>query len=180
MFHELGHNMQRRVWTPKGTGEVTCNIFTLHAMEVIAGQKPWIHEWLAKQMPKIKKALDSDNPYKTWMESPGVALGVYAQLQNCFGWQAYKDVFAHYETLAESQKPKSEQEELDYWVKVFSETVRYNLCPLYDLWGLPVGEETRKELASLPAYLPDDEMTQMAPDRVKMVEQNYSGVIRKL
>ena len=178
VFHELGHNMQKKVWTPRGTGEVTCNIFTLHAMDVVAGQNPWIHKWLRRQMPKINKTLNSDDPYKMWLEGPGIALGIYAQLQHSFGWEAYKDVFSHYKT--EDVEIRDNQKKLDYWVKVFSETVRYNLCPLYDLWGLPVGEETRKELASLPAYLPDDEMTQMAPDRVKMVEQNYSGVIRKL
>ena len=180
MFHELGHNMQRKMWNFKGTGEVTCNLFTLHAMEIIAGQKPWIHNWLNKHMPKINKALNSDDPYKMWSASPGVALGIYAQLQHCFGWQAYKDVFTHYELLKENEKPKSDQEKLDYWVNIFSETVKYNLCPLYNLWGLPVGEVTQSKLNHLPAFLPDDEMTQMAPDRVKYVEAKYSQLIRKL
>ena len=26
-FHEIGHNLQNKRWTPTGTGEVTCNIF---------------------------------------------------------------------------------------------------------------------------------------------------------
>lgn len=31
IFHEMGHNMQRGWWTFDGTGEVTCNIFSLKA-----------------------------------------------------------------------------------------------------------------------------------------------------
>ena len=34
IIHELAHNLQRSVWTPKGTEEITVNIFTLHAYEV--------------------------------------------------------------------------------------------------------------------------------------------------
>ena len=33
VFHEIGHNMQRRHWTPGYGGEVTVNIFTLYCME---------------------------------------------------------------------------------------------------------------------------------------------------
>ena len=28
-FHEIGHNLQDWRWTPKGTIEVTCNIFSI-------------------------------------------------------------------------------------------------------------------------------------------------------
>jgi hypothetical protein len=33
LIHELGHNMQRDAWTPRGTEEITVNLFTLHAFE---------------------------------------------------------------------------------------------------------------------------------------------------
>lgn len=34
IIHEIAHNMQRSAWTPKGTEEITVNIFTLFAYEV--------------------------------------------------------------------------------------------------------------------------------------------------
>ncbi len=30
LFHELGHNHQAREWTFEGTGEVTCNLWSLY------------------------------------------------------------------------------------------------------------------------------------------------------
>ncbi|CAF4539274.1 unnamed protein product, partial [Rotaria magnacalcarata] len=41
--------MQRDWWTFDGTGEVTVNIFTLHAMNIICHIQPWIHPWLDEQ-----------------------------------------------------------------------------------------------------------------------------------
>ena len=38
-FHELGHNMQRGAWTIMGTREVTCNIFSLLAVETTTGKE---------------------------------------------------------------------------------------------------------------------------------------------
>src|SRR5687767_13981526 len=39
-FHELGHNHQRGEWTFSGTGEVTCNWFSLYVMETLCGKPP--------------------------------------------------------------------------------------------------------------------------------------------
>jgi hypothetical protein len=38
IIHELAHNMQRSAWTPSGSEEITVNIFTLYAYEVIINQ----------------------------------------------------------------------------------------------------------------------------------------------
>lgn len=44
LIHELGHNMQRSCWTPQGAEEVTANIFTLHAFDLVLHEKPWINK----------------------------------------------------------------------------------------------------------------------------------------
>ena len=178
MFHELGHNMQRNPWTFQGTGEVTCNIFTLHAMEVVSNQKPWIHEWLFGKMTAMEQALQKENPYEDWVKKAGVALGIYAQLQHCFGWDAYKTVFKHYEALEESQQPEGTENKINYWVELFSNTVGYNLSPLYEFWGFSLPESVRQGL-NLPPFLPDDEMTQLAPIRVESLINAYPGLVRQ-
>ena len=40
LFHELGHNHQDGMWTFGGTGEVTCNLFSLYILETVCGAKP--------------------------------------------------------------------------------------------------------------------------------------------
>ena len=84
-FHELGHNMQDPMWTFSGTGEVTCNIFTLHAMEKLTGQKPWEHPWVAGKRNKMETYLKAGADFAEWTKDAGLALAIYAQLARDMG-----------------------------------------------------------------------------------------------
>ena len=85
-FHELGHNMQDPMWTFSGTGEVTCNIFTLHAMEKLTGQKPWEHPWLVPARNTMKTYLKAGADFDEWKLKPSVALAIYAELARDMGF----------------------------------------------------------------------------------------------
>ncbi|CAH1240427.1 TCAF1 [Branchiostoma lanceolatum] len=158
LFHELGHNMQRGAWTFEGTTEVTCNIFTLHAMHTLVGIDPWRHPWLRNQWKDIHQYLKKPC-YNAWKENPGVGLGVYAQLAHHFGWEPYKKVFREYER--DVHPPSDNQDKIDRWVIRFSRTVRRNLVPLFEFWGLSAGETAKAEVSEFPSFLPKDEITTM-------------------
>lgn len=165
LFHELGHNRQNPAWTFNGTSEVTVNIFTLHAMEVLSNIKPWIHPWLQGQMTGTQQHLSSGADFEKWKQQAGIALFIYAQLVHEFGWDAYKSVFRTYEQT----KPKlnSDQEKIDHWIITFSEQVGKNLVPLFKFWSFPVSQSTVDRLAKLPVHPMNDEIIQQAPDRYK-------------
>ena len=165
LFHELGHNMQRSAWTFDGTVEVTCNIFTLHAMEVVSHVNPWIHPWLRNELNDIKKYLNDNADFSKWKQSPGVALAIYTQLVHHFGWESYKKVFRVYEET--DQRLDTNRDKIDAWVNHFSEVVGHNLCPLFDFWGISVTERCRSRLNQLSLFFPHDEFTAMAPIRAK-------------
>ena len=95
IFHELGHNMQRGWWTPSGTGEVTVNIFSLKATQIILGKSPKYAPWFVNQKSSASKYLLSPN-FTTWKSSPGIALCIYAQVIEDYGWDAMKNVFTSY------------------------------------------------------------------------------------
>ncbi|XP_078616171.1 TRPM8 channel-associated factor 1-like [Branchiostoma floridae x Branchiostoma japonicum] len=158
LFHELGHNMQRDAWTFEGTTEVTCNIFSLHAMHTIVGIDPWHHPWLRNQWKDICQYLKKPC-YRAWKEKPGVGLGVYAQLVHHFGWEPFKKVFRQY--AREVNPPSDNQDKIDGWVVRFSKTVRQNLVPLFEFWGLSVRDSAKAEVSELPWILPEDEITSM-------------------
>ena len=155
-FHELGHNRQRGWWTFAGTGEVTCNLFSLHAGELLCGIEPWENPWLRGQFANAKKYLAEGADFEKWKSSPGIALVSYAQLQKEFGWQPMTDVFAEYEAMPKSQRPKDNQNKMDQWVRRMSISTGHDLRPFYQSWGMPLtGELLSDELLStLPVWMP--------------------------
>lgn len=174
MFHELGHNVQDGMWTFDGTSEVTCNIFSLHAMDVMCGQKPWIHSWLKKHIPKVKKFFKEGPTQRKWQSNAYVALFIYAQLARDFGWDAYKKVFAEYKSLKKSERPRGSSQKIAQWITRFSKTVENNLCPLFAFWGFSIDEGTKTALESLPGHLPKDEITDIAPERASDICKEYN------
>lgn len=178
LFHELGHNMQRKWWTFEGTREVTCNIFTLHAMDVICGINPWDNPVFARTASAVRDYLNVSVNVSEWKYTPGVKLPIYAQLAHHFGWGAYKLVFRKYEEMDLTEKRVGDQEEVDMWITVFSQTVQQNLCPLFEFWGLRFSDTVRQALNSLPSFLPSDKMTTLAPERLASIRGKYPPVTR--
>ncbi|CAF4250193.1 unnamed protein product [Rotaria sp. Silwood2] len=165
LFHELGHNMERDWWSNYG-GEVTVNIFSLHAMDVVCQLSPWIHSWLEYQMEDATECIKKGTPFDTWQTKPGVALFVYAQLAREFGWNSYKAVFRQYEQT----KPtlNNDQEKIDHWITTFSHQVNYNLVPLFKFWGFPISQSTIDNLQDLPVKEISDELIEIAPERYEV------------
>src|SRR6218665_1797693 len=181
VFHEIGHNMQRREWMFKGTGEVTVNIFTLYAMDEICHLEPWIHKWLQRKLSSTEKFLKNGTDFQVWKSSPGVALFVYAQLAHEFGWESYRKVFRRYLVMSDIERPTIDQQKIDTWFSMFSEIVGCNLAPLASFWNIPLSLDAVGQLhTAFPVgFLPDDEVTRFVPDRVNDVLQKFPGTVRK-
>ncbi|XP_063414932.1 TRPM8 channel-associated factor 3-like [Mytilus trossulus] len=178
MFHELGHNFQDSMWTWAGTKEVTCNIFTLHAMDVVCNVKPWDHLWVREKFENASNYLREGTKYAKLCSNPGIALLVYAQLARDFGWAAYKSVFRTYDKLPKDKRPSNQQEKENMWIQTFSNVVKRNLSLVFEFWGWPI--RGLDDLKKFPPYLPDDVTTrEFAKDRattiLKKYENNSSG-----
>ena len=144
---------------------------------MIAKRDPWTHECLRDQFDNIRVYLCSGAPFEEcWERDDGVALGVYAQLAHHFGWRCYAKVFREYEVSRDH--PRSDEDKRTVWVRRFSMVARYNLCPLMEFWGFPLTDAVQGELSHLQPFLPDDEMTNLAPERVKSILTHYDNVAR--
>jgi hypothetical protein len=147
----------------EGTGEVTVNIFTLHAMDKVCDHPAWMHTWLQGQVDSTKQYIKDGSNFEEWKEMPGVALFIYAQLIREYGWESYKDIFREYEKTQPSLD--SNQDKIDYWIAIFSRHVGHNLVPLFKFWGFPISSSTVDELQELPIPEIVDEFIEMAPER---------------
>ena len=155
-FHELGHNFQSSLWTFDGSVEVTCNLFTLYAMEKVVGITPWDHPSLKNSFQIARTHIANGAPFSKWKKQPFLALIMYVQLQKAFGWDAYKKVFREYEKLPAKEHPKTEQQKRDQWMIRFSKIVRRNLGPFFKWWGIPISRKAYSAVAHLPKWLPKD------------------------
>ena len=157
-YHEVGHNHQVGDWTFDGTVEVTVNLFTLYVYEFLCGIPVAENErgsaaFRAKQMARY----DFDNPnFEQWKREPSLALVMYEQMQQAFGWDAYREVFATYRALPDYEHPKSDDEKRDQWLVRFSRQVGRNLGPFFEAWGMPTSQAARDSIADLPVWLPAD------------------------
>lgn len=156
LFHELGHNHQSRDWTFRGTVEVTVNLFTLYVYEQTCGMYETSRPGLfgARRARRIKAHLDAGADFGKWQRDPFLALLMYMQLKEAFGWEAYRKVFAEYRALPAGQRPRSEDEKRDQWLVRFSRAVGRDLGPFFQAWGVPTSETARAAVAKLPEWMP--------------------------
>ena len=93
---------------------------------------------------------------------PFVALTMYMQLAEGFGWDMYKKVFAEYNGLKKEERPKSDDEKRDQWMVRFSKACGKNLGPFFQAWGVPTSSAARDSIKDLPAWMPEGFGTQPA------------------
>lgn len=157
-FHEMGHNYQSSDWTFDGTGEVTCNLFTLYVFDKVCARRGVFHQ---KVPPKSQREMlaryhRGGRQFDEWKRDPFLALTMYVQLQEAFGWEPFKKVFAEYRSLPANERPKSDDQKRDQWMVRFSRAVNRNLGPFFQSWGVPTSSEARSQIASLPAWMPKE------------------------
>ncbi|CAL1581932.1 unnamed protein product [Knipowitschia caucasica] len=151
-IHELGHNQQRECWEfHPHTTEATCNLWSVYVHETVlnlpcekvhyemqAGRRKSCAENYAKNGSKLSE-------WDLW-----TALETYMQLQDKFGWDAHKKVFAAYHTM--SGFPGDRDGKMNLYAVTFSEIVGMDLSRFFKAWGWPIEGDTEKKLSNLPAW----------------------------
>lgn len=156
-YHELGHNHQSPDWTFEGTGEVTCNLFTLYILDTVAGLPPErtrMNDRACRDL--IARYFDGGARFEDWKRDPFVALVMYVQMQAAFGWDAYRRIFAEYRDLPAADRPGTDDAKRDQWLVRMSRTVGKDLGPFFQAWGIPVSEAARQSISQLPDWMPPD------------------------
>ena len=156
-YHEVGHNYQADDWTFDGTVEVNVNLFTLYVYEFLCGIPVDDKRFHGSHQSwsELMALYDFDDPdFELWKREPFLALIMYAQMQQEFGWDAYRQVFATYRALPDAERPKSDDEKRDQWLVRFSRQVGRNLGPFFEAWGVPTSQAARDSIADLPVWMP--------------------------
>ena len=155
-LHELGHNLQHEDWTFDGTGEVTNNVMVLYAFEKVLGLPfdSGISDTRDKaaRSAKVKRYVAGGSQFAKWKEDPFLALTMYIEVIDQFGWGPLEKVFAEYRALPDAQRPKNDDQKRDQWLVRLSRATGRNLSPFFQRWGVPVSNAAKGQVRSLPAW----------------------------
>ncbi|KAI3354556.1 hypothetical protein L3Q82_019054 [Scortum barcoo] len=158
-IHELGHNQQRGCWEfPSHTTECTCNLWSVYVHEEVLGiKRAQAHPamTLENRNSRAEEYAKGGKQLSSW--SMWVALETYMQLQEKFGWDAFKEVFAAYHRM--SNFPGDNKGKMNLYAETFSQTVGMNLTGFFKAWGWPIEPATEEKLSNLPSWS-DHTMTQ--------------------
>ncbi|KAM9732876.1 TRPM8 channel-associated factor homolog isoform 1-T3 [Menidia menidia] len=151
-IHELGHNQQRGCWEfPSHTTECTCNLWSVYVHEEVFGinrAKAHPAMTLDNRNSRAKQYAQGDRNLSGW--DMWVALETYMQLQEKFGWDAFKKVFAAYHEM--SNFPGDNKGKMNLYAETFSQSVGMNLTGFFKAWGWPIETATEQKLSNLPPW----------------------------
>ncbi|XP_017286108.2 TRPM8 channel-associated factor homolog [Kryptolebias marmoratus] len=151
-LHELGHNQQRSCWEfPPNTTEATCNLWSVYVSEEVLGvNRAKAHESMTSASRKqcVEQYVQGGKKLSDW--DVWTALETYLQLQERFGWDAFKKVFAAYHKM--SNFPSDNEGKMNLYAETFSQTVNMNLTGFFKAWGWPIETATEEKLSSLPLW----------------------------
>lgn len=151
-LHELGHNHQKQDWNFKGTGEVTNNLFALYVLHTIfdCPTNSTSSYSDAKKAQRLKTYVENGKQFSQWQSNYDLAFDTYVQLQEAYGWSAYKKIFANYQALSADERPTNDDERIDLWMVMFSRAVEENLADFFISWGFPISSEAVDLVRDLP------------------------------
>jgi hypothetical protein len=158
-FHELGHRHQFKDIDFNGLTEVSVNLYTMYVFDKLLhrGLYAHNHERLRSKQQVVEETnryLANSPSFEKWKADPFLALIMYVQLIDAFGWEPIEQVYRQYRQLPRSQYPTTEAAKRDYWFSAISTATRRNLGPFFAQWRVPVGEEAARAVATYPTWLP--------------------------
>jgi len=158
-FHELGHRHQFGGIDFDGLGEVTVNLYSMYVFDKVLHKGLYNHENISSRqavIDGIKKYMAGTPDFASFRNDPFLALTMYIEIIENFGWESIEQVFKRYRMLPKEQYPATEADKRDYWFICISEAIGRDLSAFFDKWQIPVTEKAKSSVKKYPSWLPDE------------------------
>jgi hypothetical protein len=140
-------------------GEITNNVQILYLYDSIADSNYQdIIGWKSgvsgnkrdSRLTAYFKGKTHESEYSFQNIDPFEGLLFYIELQEGFGWDAFKQAFRSYigQTTIED-----DQEKRDQWMVRFSQISGRSLSRFFEIWGIPVSDSAESKVADLPSWI---------------------------
>jgi hypothetical protein len=159
-FHELGHRHQYWPFEDSATQEVTVNLYTMHVYDKVLHKGIYQHENLANRamvFDKIITYMNSPNTgYEQWRNDPFLAVSMYIQIIDTFGWDPIKAINTTYRNTPADQFPKTVQQKMDFRFVTLCKATNSNLSRFFKVWRIPISDNARKQAESYKEWFPKE------------------------
>lgn len=102
----------------------------------------------------MKQYFSNGINYDVWKKDPFLALILFRQLKEGFGWETFKKFFIKYQSMSANDSTgsyaNSDQKKRDLWVSEFSKIAGKNIVEFFEKWGIPVSDKAKEEVSNLP------------------------------
>lgn len=144
-WHEVGHTYQTFMMNWSGLEEVTNNISSMSVQRYFGNHSRLEED---KIYDKVLKYLEQTNKNYDQIDNVFVKLAMFWQLDLAYGQDFYPSLYKAYRELNEWSGSNADKQQR--FIRLASKTANRNLTPFFEKWGLPVTQETKQELSSLP------------------------------
>lgn len=162
LFHELGHRHQFWELDYEGLGEVTVNLYSMYIFDqVLKLGKYHNHDNIPSKegvIEKIKTYMRGNPSYDKFKNDPWIALSMYIQIIEQFGWDAIKASNKVYADLPRDQYPANNEQKIDLWYKTICTTTQSDMADFFDTWKIPVSASAKAEIRKrgYAVWLPEE------------------------
>ncbi|SFO74915.1 Peptidase M60, enhancin and enhancin-like [Chitinophaga sp. YR627] len=159
LFHELGHRHQFWGIDFGELQEVSVNLFTMHVYDKVLHKGIYNHENIASKdivLKNISNYLQNNPSFEKWGQDPFLALCMYIELIQQFGWQCIADTYAKFRATPKEKYPQSQEDKRDLWFLTICEVTKTNLTGFFDIWKVPVSAQVKEKVVVYPSWLPDE------------------------
>lgn len=144
-MHELGHTYQMNRMTWNNQTEVTVNIYSMRSEKKFGDRSRLERE---KVYDKIFTYFKLSNKNYDNNKDLFVRLGMFWQLELAFGDSFYPQLHKLYREEAKDLRSDSAKQQ--YFISSTSKIANKNLLPYFEMWGLPITNETRQTIQKYP------------------------------
>lgn len=183
-WHELGHMHQQSPWTWSTLGEVTVNIYALHAERMLGvtpsrlkrdNRWPVVYAYLAN----TSATKDYNSTPDQTGDAPWVRLYLFHQLWLAFGDSFY--IQLHKKTRELTQNPSGDENKMRYFMLTSCAISGKNLTNFFRKWGFKVNESIYTEIANLNLPQPAIEPSTLNEEGTPTIENGaYYKIVSAL
>ena len=150
VFHEIGHMLHERRWTPTALREVTNNIMAEYVNEKLFNSKPAASS--TAMTAKFRRGGKKFENLGRWE-----FVNIFMIVVDECGWETYEKFFRYYNEkmphyLSSTVSPATDEIRFSTIAKVLSLSCNKNLVPYFRWWNWPVLDDTVEETQSLPVW----------------------------